>query len=65
MRGRAKRPARSSYAAGVFGLDNGVHLTYTIQAVIPGLPGPGTVTRRIDVRPGDFESIDLRASGEW
>jgi uncharacterized protein (TIGR03000 family) len=33
---------------------------YTIKAVIPGPKGPRTVTRQIDVRPGDFESIDLR-----
>ncbi|HJT33748.1 MAG TPA: TIGR03000 domain-containing protein [Pirellulales bacterium] len=37
--------------------------TYTIQAIIPGRNGPRTVTRRIDVRPGDFESIDLRSPG--
>jgi uncharacterized protein (TIGR03000 family) len=37
--------------------------TYTITAIIPGPDGPRTVTRRIDVRPGDFESIDLRAPG--
>jgi uncharacterized protein (TIGR03000 family) len=36
------------------------HYTYSIQAIIPGSHGPRTVTRRIDVRPGDFESIDLR-----
>jgi uncharacterized protein (TIGR03000 family) len=34
--------------------------TYTIKAIIPGPKGPQTITRRIDVRPGDFESIDLR-----
>jgi uncharacterized protein (TIGR03000 family) len=34
--------------------------TYTIKASIPGPGGAQTVTRRIDVRPGDFESIDLR-----
>src|SRR5207247_9097636 len=33
---------------------------YTIKAIIPGPGGPRTVSRRIDVRPGDFESIDLR-----
>jgi Methyltransferase domain len=38
--------------------------TYTIKAIIPGPDGPQTVTRRIDVRPGDFESIDLRAPGK-
>src|SRR5207248_1026238 len=37
---------------------------YTIKAIIPGLDGPRTVTRRIDVRPGDFESIDLRPPGK-
>jgi uncharacterized protein (TIGR03000 family) len=34
--------------------------TYTIKAIMPGTKGPQTITRRIDVRPGDFESIDLR-----
>jgi uncharacterized protein (TIGR03000 family) len=34
--------------------------TYTIQAIVPGPKGPQTITRRIDVRPGDFESLDLR-----
>jgi uncharacterized protein (TIGR03000 family) len=34
--------------------------TYTIKAVIPDSNGPRTVTELIDVRPGDFESIDLR-----
>jgi uncharacterized protein (TIGR03000 family) len=38
--------------------------TYTIKAIVPGLNGPRTVTRRIDVRPGDFESIDLREPGK-
>ena len=38
--------------------------TYTIKAIIPGPNGPRTVTERIDVRPGDFESIDLREPGE-
>lgn len=37
---------------------------YTIQAVIAGRDGPQTVTRRLDVRPGDFESIDLRPPEE-
>jgi uncharacterized protein (TIGR03000 family) len=37
---------------------------YTIKAIIPGTKGPETVTHQIDVRPGDFESIDLRAPGE-
>jgi uncharacterized protein (TIGR03000 family) len=38
--------------------------TYTIKAIIPGPKGPGTVIRQLDVRPGDFESIDLRAPGK-
>ena len=38
--------------------------TYTIKAIIPGPNGPRTVTTELDVRPGDFESIDLRAPGE-
>lgn len=37
---------------------------YTVKAILPGPNGPRTVTRRIDVRPGDFESIDLRPPGE-
>jgi uncharacterized protein (TIGR03000 family) len=37
---------------------------YTIEAIIPGPNGPRTVTRKLDVRPGDFESIDLRDPGE-
>ena len=37
---------------------------YTIKAIIPGPSGPRTVTQRIDVRPGDFESIDLREPGK-
>ena len=37
---------------------------YTVQAIIPDPKGPRTVTRRLDVRPGDFESIDLRPRGE-
>jgi uncharacterized protein (TIGR03000 family) len=37
---------------------------YTIKAIMPGANGPRTVTRRIDVRPGDFESIDLRPPDE-
>jgi uncharacterized protein (TIGR03000 family) len=40
------------------------HYTYTIQAIIPGANGPRTITRQIDVRPGDFESIDLREGGD-
>lgn len=38
--------------------------TYNIKAIIPGPQGPNTVTRQVDVRPGDFESIDLRPPGE-
>ena len=38
--------------------------TYTIEAIVPGPNGPRTVTRRLDVRPGDFESIDLRPEGQ-
>jgi uncharacterized protein (TIGR03000 family) len=38
--------------------------SYTIEAIIPGPNGPRTVSRRIDVRPGDFESIDLREPGK-
>lgn len=34
--------------------------TYTVTAIVPGPRGPETVTRRLDVRPGDFESVDLR-----
>jgi uncharacterized protein (TIGR03000 family) len=37
--------------------------TYTITAIVPGPTGPRTVTRRIDVQPGDFESVDLREPG--
>jgi uncharacterized protein (TIGR03000 family) len=37
---------------------------YNIKAIVPGPNGPQTVTRRIDVRPGDFESIDLRPPGQ-
>ena len=38
--------------------------TYTIKAIIPGPHGSETVTNRLDVRPGDFESIDLRPPGK-
>ena len=38
--------------------------TYTIKAIIAGPNGPRTVTTRLDVRPGDFESIDLREPGQ-
>jgi hypothetical protein len=37
---------------------------YSIKAIIPGPDGPQAVSRSIDVRPGDFESIDLRLPGE-
>lgn len=40
------------------------HYTYTIKAIIPGPNRPRTVARRIDVQPGDFESIDLREPGK-
>jgi uncharacterized protein (TIGR03000 family) len=36
---------------------------YTIRAIIPGPNGPRTATRRVEVRPGDFESVDLRGPG--
>ena len=38
--------------------------TYTIKAIIADRDGPRTVIRRLDVRPGDFESIDLREPGK-
>ncbi len=38
--------------------------TYTIKAIIAGPNGSRTVTRRVNVRPGDFESIDLREPGK-
>jgi uncharacterized protein (TIGR03000 family) len=38
--------------------------TYTIKAIIPRADGAQTVTRQLDVRPGDFESIDLRPPGK-
>ncbi len=38
--------------------------TYTITAIVPEPNGPRTIMRQIDVRPGDFESIDLRAPGQ-
>jgi len=34
--------------------------TYTIKAIVPGPNGGQTVTRDVDVRPGDFEEIDFR-----
>jgi len=40
------------------------HYTYTIKAIIPGPNGPRVVTRRVEVQPGDFESIDLREPGK-
>jgi uncharacterized protein (TIGR03000 family) len=38
--------------------------SYTLKAIIPGRNGPKVVTRRIDIRPGDFESVDLRVAGK-
>lgn len=38
--------------------------TYTIKAIVPGPMGSETVTHQLDVRPGDFESIDLRPPGQ-
>lgn len=38
--------------------------TYTVTAIFPGPRGMQTVTRRLDIRPGDFESIDLRPPGK-
>jgi uncharacterized protein (TIGR03000 family) len=38
--------------------------TYTVKAILPGPNGPRTVTRQVDIRPGDFESIDLREPGK-
>ena len=40
------------------------HYTYTVKAIIPGPNGSRTVARRIDVQPGDFESVDLREPGK-
>lgn len=37
--------------------------TYTVMAILPGANGPQKITRRIDVRPGDFEAIDFRPRG--
>jgi uncharacterized protein (TIGR03000 family) len=37
---------------------------YTIKAIVPGPNGPQTITRRLDVRPGDFESLDFRPRRE-
>jgi len=34
--------------------------TYSIMVIVPGSQGLQTITRRIEVQPGDFESIDLR-----
>ncbi|MDB5387019.1 MAG: hypothetical protein JWM11_2665 [Planctomycetaceae bacterium] len=34
---------------------------YTIKMINPDSDGPRTVTHQIEVQPGDFESIDLRA----
>ena len=40
--------------------------TYTVKAIVAGPQGPQTITRIVDVRPGDFEEIDFRprAHGE-
>lgn len=38
--------------------------SYTLKAIISGPNGPRRVTHRIDLRPGDFESIDLREPGK-
>lgn len=32
----------------------------TVEAILPGPKGPQTITRRIEMQPGDFESLDLR-----
>jgi uncharacterized protein (TIGR03000 family) len=37
--------------------------SYTLKAVMPGPKGPRVITRKVDIRPGDFESIDLRVHG--
>ena len=37
--------------------------TYTVKAIISGTNGPQTITRIVDVRPGDFEEIDFRPQG--
>jgi uncharacterized protein (TIGR03000 family) len=34
--------------------------SYKLKAIIPTPDGPRVVTRSVDVRPGDFESVDLR-----
>lgn len=34
--------------------------TLRIEAIVPGPKGPQSITRRIEVRPGDFEALDLR-----
>jgi uncharacterized protein (TIGR03000 family) len=33
---------------------------YTFKAVVPGPKGPRVIARQVDVRPGDFEMVDLR-----
>jgi uncharacterized protein (TIGR03000 family) len=38
--------------------------TYTLKAVIAGPNGAQTMTRIVDVRPGDFEEIDFRPRRE-
>ncbi len=37
--------------------------TYTVTAILPGPKGPEKITRKIDVRPGDFEAVDFRPQG--
>ena len=34
--------------------------TYTLKAVVPGPKGDQVTTRSVEVRPGDFEMVDLR-----
>jgi uncharacterized protein (TIGR03000 family) len=38
--------------------------TYTVKAILPDAKGQRTITRQVDVRPGDFESIDFRPRAE-
>lgn len=37
--------------------------TYTVMVILPGPKGPQKITRKIDVRPGDFEAVDFRPHG--
>lgn len=37
-----------------------IKMISSVKMINPGPDGPKVVTRQIDVRPGDFESIDLR-----